>query len=116
LEPSESLRARIVVIKSAHEERVEPVSFLRSLDRQIEALGVSCKAQLERTRDRGNPDCLARRVVSVKENIIVGYGVLLSGLNEADSIKIQIAGIGGRRRMGCGLFEPVKSVAAVATT
>ncbi|MCA6558614.1 MAG: type I-MYXAN CRISPR-associated protein Cas6/Cmx6, partial [Pseudanabaena sp. M114S2SP2A07QC] len=34
----------------------------------------------------------------------------VSGLSEEDSIKLQIFGLGGKRRMGCGVFVPMKEI------
>jgi len=36
----------------------------------------------------------------------VGYAVRVSGLSDEDSLKLQERGLGGKRRMGCGVFVP----------
>jgi CRISPR-associated protein Cas6 len=109
LTPSANLRSRLVVIKTAHEPKnVEPENFLKSLHRKLLDLNISANAHIERTNNSH-----ARRVVRIKDNIIVGYGVVISELKESDSLIIQAVGIGGRRRMGCGLFEPINSVNAI---
>ena len=38
---------------------------------------------------------------------------MLHGLSAADSLTVQRAGIGPHRALGCGLFVPHKSAAAV---
>lgn len=37
---------------------------------------------------------------------LIGYGVKVSDLSEADSVKLQQQGIGGKRKMMCGVFVP----------
>jgi CRISPR-associated protein Cas6 len=43
----------------------------------------------------------------------VGYSVMLHGLTPEESILMQERGLGRHRKLGCGLFVPHKSVAAV---
>jgi CRISPR-associated protein Cas6 len=35
---------------------------------------------------------------------VVGYALRVNGLTEEGSIRLQEEGLGGRRRMGCGIF------------
>jgi CRISPR-associated protein Cas6 len=49
-----------------------------------------------------------RRVVRIKDKTVVGYGVHVAGLNAAESLCLQEHGLGGRRKMGCGVFVPVR--------
>jgi len=37
---------------------------------------------------------------------LIGYGVEVTDLSESDSIKLQQQGIGGKRKMMCGVFVP----------
>ena len=53
---------------------------------------------------RGRFECGERRVVRVSEGLVVGYQCTLHELSEGDSLKVLYAGIGGRRRFGCGVF------------
>jgi CRISPR-associated protein Cas6 len=48
-----------------------------------------------------------RRILTVKDKKIVGFSLLAHGLSDEDSIKLQAHGIGGRRAMGCGIFNPI---------
>jgi CRISPR-associated protein Cas6 len=48
-----------------------------------------------------------RRVLDVKGRKIVGYAMQVAGLTAEESIRLQEEGLGGRRRMGCGLFMPL---------
>lgn len=47
-----------------------------------------------------------RQIVHVAGSKIVGYTVSLSDLSEIDSVAVQMHGIGGRNRFGCGVFIP----------
>jgi len=44
-----------------------------------------------------------------------GYSLMLDGLSAADSLRLQETGIGRHRRLGCGVFVPHKSAAAVGS-
>jgi hypothetical protein len=44
---------------------------------------------------------------------VTGYSLMLDGLSPADSLRVLEAGLGRHRRLGCGLFVPHKSAAAV---
>jgi CRISPR-associated protein Cas6 len=111
LKPSACLRARLVVIKTATKpQRVEPEDFMLAIHRQLSSLNISATALIEQSSHPSNTGRLARRVLTIKDNVLPGYGVILTGLQEDDSITIQALGIGGRRRMGCGIFDPINTV------
>jgi CRISPR-associated protein Cas6 len=48
-----------------------------------------------------------RKTVTIHDKKVVGYSLLVGGLSDEHSILIQEHGLGGRRKMGCGFFEPV---------
>jgi len=93
LEPASALRARIVVIKGFTE--AEP--FREAVARQLAALGVIARVEVGR-----------RRVIKVNGDIVVGFGVTLHDLGEEASLRVLCAGVGGKQRMGCGVFEVVR--------
>ncbi len=106
LNPTPRIRARLVVVKTAHNwKKIEPDSFLEAIERQLKLLNVSAHVEIE--RKNGSESDLARRVVKIKNVTIPGYGVILSGLSNEDSLLVQSVGVGGRRRMGCGLFDSI---------
>ena len=45
--------------------------------------------------------------MNVSGYTVVGYSVGLSGLGEADSVLTQERGLGGKRKMGAGVFVPI---------
>jgi CRISPR-associated protein Cas6 len=44
---------------------------------------------------------------------LVGYSLMLHGLAGDDALRVLRAGVGAHRRLGCGLFVPHRSAAAV---
>ena len=101
LEPAPSLYARIVTIKKFTE--AEP--FLEAVSRQMQSLDVTGRAELARD-EQGR---YRRRIVTIHGKSVVGFSVAVHELNQKDSVRLQSAGIGGRRAMGCGVFNPIVS-------
>jgi len=93
LKPWPQLYARIVTIKGF----TEPEPFLDAVCRKLDELGVT-----------GEPTVGPRRVVRVGNHTIVGFALAVRDLSDEGSIILQERGIGGRRRMGCGFFNPIK--------
>ena len=74
----------------------EPEPFLDSVCRKLDELSVA-----------GEPSVGPRRVVKVGNHTIVGFGLAIHELSDEGSITLQECGLGGRRRMGCGIFFPI---------
>ena len=53
------------------------------------------------------------RELRLAEYLVRGFSLMLHGLGSAESLALQEAGLGGHRALGCGIFIPHKSVAAV---
>jgi len=100
LKPRSHLRSRLVVIKGYE----EPTSFLAAAKRQLEALEIQGELSIPSDR-HGQP---ARKTIKIKRFTVVGFTVDVRGLNEEDSLKLQVCGLGGKRHMGCGVFIPIK--------
>ena len=99
LQPAPSLYARCVTIKKF----TEPEPFLDAARRQLDALGVNATLELpidEQGRFR-------RRVLRIHGRTVVGFSLAAHNLSDADSLKLQTHGLGGRRAMGCGHFNPI---------
>ena len=92
LKPSPQLYARIVTIKGF----TEPEAFLDAVCRKLDEMGVT-----------GEPAVGPRRVVKVGQHTIVGFALAVHELSDEGSIILQERGLGGRRRMGCGIFSPI---------
>lgn len=92
LQPSSALYARIVTIKGY----TEPEPFTDAVCRKLNKVGIRCEVVLG-----------PRRVLQVGNHTIVGFGLALHELSDDASILLQEQGLGGRRRMGCGYFNPI---------
>lgn len=114
LQPSGTLASRLVTIRGF----TEPGPFVEALERQKEILRIVGRLSLEarktsRTvegRSMGPSGPYIRRTVRIHDKEVVGFAVRVDGLNDADSIRLQHAGLGGRRRFGCGVFVPARRV------
>lgn len=96
LRPFKQLRSRIVTIKKFQ----EPEPFKEAAQRQLDALGIRGNLILP-LNENGEP---SRKAIKIKTYSVVGFSVVVTGLNEEDSLKLQQFGLGGKHRMGCGIF------------
>ncbi len=53
------------------------------------------------------------RELRIAEGLVRGFSLMLHGLGAGQSLAVQEAGLGAHRALGCGIFVPHKSVAAV---
>lgn len=90
--PVARLRARLVTIKGFLEE----TAFLEAVKRQLQGLDVTGEARLGQ-----------RRTFRVKDKQVVGFEITVTGLTAEGSVRLQENGLGGRRKMGCGVFVPL---------
>jgi CRISPR-associated protein Cas6 len=99
---SESLYSRLVIITGFQDS----TTFIGAVQRQLDNLGVRGKIELL-TRQDGTPQ---RRQLTInkqgKKFEVRGFGVKISELNPEDSLILQEQGIGGKRKMMCGIFVP----------
>ena len=91
LSPTPSLYAHLVTTKNGNDE----TRFDAEIARQLESLNIKSKPK------RGS-----RRILRIKAKRVVAHGVLVAGLTDHESIALQENGLGGRRKMGCGVFVP----------
>lgn len=99
LRPVDKLRSRIVTIKKFQ----EPEPFLEAAQRQLDALGMQCNLLIP-LNEQGEP---SRKAIKIKTYSVVGFSLIATDLNDEDSIKLQQFGLGGKHRMGCGIFNPL---------
>ncbi len=95
LQPKSKLKAHIVVIRGYE----QPDTFLEAAKRQIEELNIEADLKLIAKKD-GTPK---RKTIMVKQTL-VGFGLQANNLSELDSIILQEKGLGGKQKMGCGVF------------
>lgn len=91
--PSVALYAHLVTTRNGQ----DPSRFKDEIGRQMESMGVKGRFSV------GN-----RRTFQVHGKQVVGYSMLVDELTAGESITLQERGLGGRRKMGCGFFEPWK--------
>lgn len=87
-----ALRSRLTVIKGF----TEPEPFREALKRQLDAMEVAGRIEIGR-----------RRTIAVNGYSVVGFEVALHELGDEASLRVQHAGLGGKQRMGCGVFVRV---------
>lgn len=94
LRPCENLTARIVTVKARSIVRTDLFSFGISIGKQLHALGVETI-----------PTIGERKTICIKDNTVVGYGLLFENLSPHESMLLQKHGLGGRRKIGAGVFH-----------
>lgn len=97
LVPSPTLRSRLVTIKGA----MEPESFCVMVRRRLDAMDVDQQVKIHLGK---------RRTLRIHEKEVVGFETFLTELTEEESIRVQEIGLGGRRKMGCGILTPFKKL------
>jgi len=98
LQPARSLYSRMALIKG----KQEPDVFLKSAQQQLQRLGIDGEVRIS----VGSNGSLNRKTVRVRKYTVVGFGLEVLNLCGDDSLKLQSYGIGGKRKMGCGIFVP----------
>ena len=96
--------ARLVTFKHADGQD----QFLTTARRKLAELEVGGEPAIPVVAAGPRAGECRRRVVRLKGRTIIGYALEVSGLSAGDSLKLQESGLGGRSRMGCGFFLPVK--------
>ncbi len=103
LVPAATLYCRIATTRNGNDS----ARFDSEVARQLAALGIRGKVFREPEGSGGSDGRdPSRRIFRVKSKRIVGYSVLATELTAEESILLQERGLGGRRRMGCGVFVP----------
>ena len=57
--------------------------------------------------------CGRRQTLNTSEGLVYGYSLMLHDLPIEHAILIQQTGLGGNRKLGCGIFIPHKSIVAL---
>ncbi len=80
----------------------DEAGFLAAMGDELARLEVRCQRVCGREQRLRGP-----------QRTLHGYSLMLHGLREAGSLRILERGLGAHRLMGCGVFVPHKSAAAV---
>ncbi len=91
LVPATALYAHLVTTRNGQDQE----RFEAEISRQL--AGMECRGKFSLGR---------RRTFKIHNRQVVGYAVVVSELTADESIRLQESGLGGRRKMGCGFFEP----------
>jgi len=89
--------------------------FVAARSNEEEAFMQDVHAELRALRVDAHTVCGKRQQRDSGAGVLVGFSLMLHGLSAADSLTVQGVGIGPHRALGCGLFVPHKSAAAVGT-
>jgi CRISPR-associated protein Cas6 len=87
--PAATLYAHLVTTKNGQDES----RFDEEIARQLAALDI-----------RGKPIRGPRRTFRIKDKQVIAHTLLVSELTADESIRLQEEGLGGRRKLGCGVF------------
>jgi len=98
--PHNTLYAHFVASDAADGD--DERAFLAAVDAELDALGAACRRV-----------CGRRQLIRGGVAPLGGFSLMLHGLAVAASLRVLEAGVGGHRRLGCGLFVPHRSAAAV---
>ncbi len=97
--PAPALYARIVTYKNSMDVK----KFLETATRDLAEREITATLEIPKETHSRH-----RRIITIKGKKIVGFSLIAHGLSDEDSIKLQSEGLGGRRSMGCGLFNPIR--------
>lgn len=93
LRPTPTLYSHLVTTRNGHDDK----RFTQEINRQLKEMSITCAWK------KGK-----RKTFKVHDKQIVGHEIFVHGLDARDSLILQENGLGGRRKMGCGIFEPCK--------
>ncbi|MCC6608054.1 MAG: type I-MYXAN CRISPR-associated protein Cas6/Cmx6 [Burkholderiales bacterium] len=82
----------------------DEAAFVRDVAEGLGALAVG-----------GDFICGRRTAVRGPDGELAGYSLMLTGLRPAESLRLQVAGLGPHRKLGFGVFVPHRSTAAVGS-
>jgi CRISPR-associated protein Cas6 len=80
----------------------DELAFLETIEGELDAMHVPCRRI-----------CGRRQVIDDGGRRLTGFSLMLDGLSPADSLRLLESGLGRHRRLGCGMFVPHKSAAAL---
>ncbi len=106
LTPYKELYSRITVIKGYQ----DVTTFLQAAQRQLDKLGIDGRPRVAVRQDGS----FKRKTIKIGRYMITGFGLEIENLSEGDSIKLQTYGLGGKQKMGCGIFLPMRRKGSAA--
>lgn len=80
----------------------DEAAFLKQVESELAAIAVKGRA-------------ICGRHQRIEGGSLGGFSLMIDGLAPADALRVQECGLGRHRDLGCGVFVPHKSAAAVGT-
>lgn len=71
-------------------------------------MGRSSKLGIPVFQNGSRSDEPRRKVMRIREKKVIGFALHATELTAEESLLLQEHGLGGRRKMGCGFFGPIK--------
>ena len=103
--PAAALSARMVTFKNA----TDAARFLAVARQKLDAFGVAGEAGIPLIQSGQREGEPRRQVLRIKGRRVIGFACQVTGLTAEESLLLQERGLGGRRRMGCGFFLPLRA-------
>lgn len=88
-------------------------SFVTMGESDEQGFMVACRDSLAAAGISGHLVCGKARRAAGAQREWRGFSLMLHGLTERDSLRLQRDGLGDERQRGCGIFVPHKAIAAV---
>jgi CRISPR-associated protein Cas6 len=88
-------------------------AFVDASDADEPGFLATARGELERLGVEGEPICGRAQRRSGPQRPLHGYSLMLHGLRTAASLRLLEHGLGAHRLLGCGVFVPHRSAAAV---
>jgi CRISPR-associated protein Cas6 len=114
IRPCSSLSSPMVLIRikfgDGEKREVTPERFLQVVDWQLKEMGVTARPEIPLNQ---NPNSrffgdFHRKTFEIKDHLLIGFPLELHDLSDYHSVVVQERGLGGKRSMGCGLFDPYR--------
>jgi CRISPR-associated protein Cas6 len=86
----------------------EPEAFLAAVQRQLDALEIKGQPGIPLIAQGAHQGKPRRHVLHVRNRTIVGFSLQVAALTAEESVRLQENGLGGRGKMGCGFFVPLR--------
>jgi CRISPR-associated protein Cas6 len=101
--PAANLASRLVTFRGA----LDPARFEDHAREELTRLGIKAEPSLAPSDHPSWTGQPIRRVLRICDKRVVGFALRVAGLTGEESIRLQEDGLGGRRRMGCGIWIPM---------
>ncbi|MBU1215049.1 MAG: type I-MYXAN CRISPR-associated protein Cas6/Cmx6 [Gammaproteobacteria bacterium] len=96
IQPYPTLHAHLVVGPA------DEVEFMAMVNAALDTLEVRCKLI-----------CGRHNTLNIDEQDISGFSLVMHDLTPEDSLRVQYAGMGSGRNLGCGIFVPYKVISGL---